>query len=149
MAPLRTSYPSRTTRTHQTRATNISAQAPRLTSPPGLPRLNPKLHPSLQHPLLHLARLQPHLRRPARQTARARNLAVVAHLRHLDLPHKRDSLLRRVSHQRAGVLPAGHLDVRGCVCALCERVVCVWHDEVGEAACGTGGCEYGEFGVDV
>lgn len=66
---------------------------------PGLPRLDPKLHPSLQHARVHVARLQPHLRRPAGQAARARNLAVVAHLRHLDVSDQRDPLLRRIPHQ--------------------------------------------------
>lgn len=66
---------------------------------PGISRLNPKLHPILQHPNLHLARVQPHLHRPARQATRARNLALEPYVRHLDVPDVCDSLLRCVQYQ--------------------------------------------------
>jgi hypothetical protein len=115
---------------------------------PGLPRLDPKLDPSLQHPGVHIARLQPHAHGPARAQTRPRNLALEPHVRHLDVPDERDTVLRRVPHHRARVLPARAVDVWGGVCALCQRVVRVWDYAVGEAACGAGVGEHGESGLD-
>ena len=106
----------------------------------GIRRLYPQLHSGLQHLNLHLPRLQPNLRRSARQATRARNLAQQPHIRHLDIPHLRNPVLRRLQHQQPGVLSTRDLDVCRCVCALWQRVVCIWDHEVGKAACGAGDC---------
>lgn len=153
MAPLRTSHSSMSNTREQSQlhaqhhTSNTLLLRPPLTRP-GLPRLNPQLDPSLQHPDLHLARLQPHPRGPPRKATRARHLAQLTHIRNLDVPDQHHPVLRRVPHQRASVLPARHLDVCGCVCALWKRVVYLWDDAVGEAACGAGDCQHGEFGLD-
>lgn len=67
----------------------------------------------------------------------------------MDVPDEHRAAVRGVPHQRAGHVPASHVVVWGGVDAFYERVVGVWDDEVGGAACRAGVREFGELGVDV